>query len=403
MTIQPRLSKFVSDRLPRPRKGNILVLAAALMVGIFAFTAFTVDLAYISLTKTQLQAAADGSALAAGLEMGYGFGPTPVSASRVLAEGTDAAQSVAAVHKNGDLSSTYLNTDRDIRFGTLAWNGTSHIWRETWGASPYNLVEVTLIRGQSATNDSFSNTSLGDQQLPLLFGPIIGNSAASVSVSATAALLPAVGISVPPGGTAPVLPIAVDLDSWEDVMNGIGTDDYTYDPVTDSVVSGSDGILEMNIFPDSDPTLPAGNRGTVDFGDPNNATIDLERQIVNGLNYDDMTYYPNNEISLEGGTFDVSGDTGLDVNLKDELASIIGQVRIVPLFTNVSKPGTNATFTIVKWVGVRIMAVNLTGVNRHLYLQPASFVASGMIRVSEGGPLAEIRDDTVFAPLFLYK
>lgn len=399
-TCEPKFQNALrTDR----RRGSLLVLAAALMVVILAFTAFTVDLAYISLTKTQLQAAADGSALAAGLEMGDGFGPTPVSASTVLSEGADAAQSVAAVHKNGDLSSTYLNTSRDVRFGTLTWNGDSHIWRETWDASPYNLVEVTLIRGQNASTDPSSGTPLGDQELPLLFGPIIGNSAASVSVSATAALLPAAGISVPPGGTAPVLPIAVDEASWEDLMNGIGSDNYTYDPVTDTVTAGTDGILEMNLYPGDDSTLPSGNRGTVDFGNPNNSTTDLERQIVNGLNYDDMTYFTNNEISLEGGPFDISGDTGLDANLENELDSIVGQERIVPLFTTVVNPGTNATYTIVKWVGVRIMAVNLRGNNRYVYIQPASFVAPGTIRVSEGGPLAEIRDDTVFAPLFLYK
>ena len=397
MTIQSRLRKLVSDRLPRSRKGSIIVLAVALMVVILAFTAFTVDLGYIALTKTQLQAAADGSVLAAGLELGDGFGTTAVSASTVLSVGTDAAKTVAAVHKNGDLNSTYLDTSRDIRFGTLTWDSDTAAWVETWGASPYNLVEVTLKRKASSDQG-------GDSSLPLFFGPIIGSSAASVSVLATAALLPAAGISVPPGGTAPVLPLAVDLASWEDLMNGIGSDNYSYDPDTDSVTNNSsDGILEMNMFPGDDSSLPSGNRGTVDFGNPNNATIDLERQIINGLNYDDMTYYPNNEISLEGGSFDVSGDTGIDVNLKDELASIIGQTRIVPLFTNVSNPGTNATFTIVKWVGVRIMDVNLRGRNWYVYVQPASFVAFNTIRVSDGSSMPVIQEDTVFAPVFLYE
>ena len=64
MTIQSRLRKLVSDRLTRSRKGNVVVLAAALMVVILAFTAFTVDLGYTALTRTQLQAAADASVLA---------------------------------------------------------------------------------------------------------------------------------------------------------------------------------------------------------------------------------------------------------------------------------------------------------------------------------------------------
>ena len=97
-------NSYPTDR----RRGSMLVLASALMVAILAFTAFTVDLSYIALTKTQLQAAADGAALGAGIEMGYGFGAEAVTASTVWAEGTDAAQAVAKVHKNGDLSSTSL-------------------------------------------------------------------------------------------------------------------------------------------------------------------------------------------------------------------------------------------------------------------------------------------------------
>ncbi|MCH7987740.1 MAG: hypothetical protein IID46_01175, partial [Planctomycetes bacterium] len=244
----------------------------------------------------------------------------------------------------------------------------------------------------------------GDGPLPLFFGPILGNSTASVSVTASAALLPMGGIRVPPNGTAPVLPIAVDLKSWDDLMlRGIGTDDYSFNSDMNTVSNGSDGIMELNIFPGEDSELPSGNRGTVDFGDPSNSTGDIERQIVEGLNYDDMSFFPNNEISLEGGSFEVNGDTGLSAGIKGELKSIIGQPRIVPLFTTVVNPGTNATYTIVRWVGVRIMAVDFSGKNKYVYVQPASFVASGTIRASEGGPLTEIRDDTIFAPLFLYK
>ena len=45
------------------RKGVILVLAALLLVMIMAFTAFTVDLGYLSLSKAQMQNAADAAAL----------------------------------------------------------------------------------------------------------------------------------------------------------------------------------------------------------------------------------------------------------------------------------------------------------------------------------------------------
>ena len=51
-------------RQPR-RRGVIAVLAALLMVVLFAMVAFAVDLGYITLVRTQLQAAADSAALAA--------------------------------------------------------------------------------------------------------------------------------------------------------------------------------------------------------------------------------------------------------------------------------------------------------------------------------------------------
>ncbi|MCH7989613.1 MAG: hypothetical protein IID46_10770, partial [Planctomycetes bacterium] len=162
------------------RRGVILVLSAVFMVVILSFTALTIDLAYISLTKTQLQAAADGAALGAGLEMGYGFGENAETASTVLKKGTAAAEAVAAVHKNGDLDSTYLDGSRGIRFGTLTWDEVSESWQETWGASPYNLVQVRINRGRSFSSDALSN-SAGDGPLPLLFGPIVGKSTMSVT------------------------------------------------------------------------------------------------------------------------------------------------------------------------------------------------------------------------------
>ena len=95
------------------------------MVAILGFVAFTIDLGYIALTKTQLQAAADGAALGAGIEMGYGFGADAVNDSTVLKEGTVAAQAVAAVHKNGNLNYTYLDGSRGIRFGLNSIRGSS--------------------------------------------------------------------------------------------------------------------------------------------------------------------------------------------------------------------------------------------------------------------------------------
>ncbi len=54
-----------AKRIESGRRGAILVLAALMLIIIFAFAALTIDLGYMSLTATQLQNAADAAALAA--------------------------------------------------------------------------------------------------------------------------------------------------------------------------------------------------------------------------------------------------------------------------------------------------------------------------------------------------
>jgi hypothetical protein len=68
----------------------------------------------------------------------------------------------------------------------------------------------------------------------------------------------------------------------------------------------------------------------------------------------------------------------------------------------VKNPGNNAVFTIVRFVGIRIMSVDLTGENKHVYIQPDSFVDINAIRGGDG-PISVIREDTVFAKPYLYR
>ena len=55
-----------------------------------------------------------------------------------------------------------------------------------------------------------------------------------------------------------------------------------------------------------------------------------------------------------------------------------------PIFRSVSGPGNNATYTIVKFVGVRVMDVRLTGSmsSKQVTVQPAVVRTKGDIRGS---------------------
>ena len=168
------------------RRGVVIVLSAVFMVMLLGFVAFTVDIGFLMQTKSQMQSAADGSVLAAGLEMpaGWGTGKT-ATASQVLSASKSAAQTVASKYRVGEQAAAYLDTTRDTRFGQRTKNAQG-AWVETWGASPYNMVEVTIRRDQALSGNTATR---GDQKLPLLFAPAMGSNFASVITKATPCFL----------------------------------------------------------------------------------------------------------------------------------------------------------------------------------------------------------------------
>ena len=83
----------------------------------------------------------------------------------------------------------------------------------------------------------------------------------------------------------------------------------------------------------------------------------------------------------------MNGDTGISAGVKDELESIKGKPRIVPIFSQVTGPGNNAMYTIIHFAGVRIMEVKLTGKQsgKRVMAQPANVIARGGIPSPESG------------------
>ncbi|QDU47619.1 hypothetical protein Mal52_61540 [Symmachiella dynata] len=396
MKIQHHLRQAAEQA--RSRNGNILVLAAFFMIAMMGFTAFVVDVGYITLTKSQLQNAADSGALGAALELPDGIGggalktPTEVdTASR------DVAVDMAGSHAGGGLAAISADQQQDVRVGHVEWDAESGSWVKTWGTAPYNLVEVALHRdGNNA-----------DGPLDLFFAPVIGHNNANVDVVAAAAMMNGSGFRVEPGSTETtgLLPIAVDWDTWVDFTTattpgGLFTDNYYFHEDTGTVSSGSDGILELNMYPNGTVDLPPGNRGTVDLGSPNNSTNDLKRQILYGLNDYDFSFFPNNEIKASWAEpLIVNADTGLSAGIKAQLTAIIGQPRAIPIFSEVGGGnGNNTMYTVVKFVGIRIVAVKLTGSpsKKHVTIQQAPYTGPHIIRSYQ-----TFQSDEIMAPPFL--
>lgn len=159
------------------RRGVILVLTAVLMVVLLGFVAMTVDVGFIELTRTQLQAAADASALSGAMELSGVDDP-----ALVRANARDQAIAAAAMHRAGDKSAVKIDPIADITFGRLNWNPTLQTYKITWGddQTPYNVIKVRAMRTAESS----------DKQLPLFFAPIFGSKYADVGAEAIASFQP---------------------------------------------------------------------------------------------------------------------------------------------------------------------------------------------------------------------
>ena len=83
-------------QLRHARHGGIVAWSAVTLTAVVGFTALAVDVGFMTQTKAQMQAAADGSALSAALELPNGWGSGKVlTASQVSSAGVSAAQAVA--------------------------------------------------------------------------------------------------------------------------------------------------------------------------------------------------------------------------------------------------------------------------------------------------------------------
>ena len=215
------------------------------------------------------------------------------------------------------------------------------------------------------------------------------------------------GFGVPStnGGTGNLmlLPFALDQQTWNSMLAGdtsFSTDIWNY-TAGGQVVSGSDGIREVNLFPQG--TGSPGNRGTVKIGTSNNSTATVVNQIINGISPAEMANYPNSQLTFDSsGTLYLGANPGISAGFKSALASIIGQTRFIPIFSSVTGNGNNAQYDIVAFVGVRIMDVDLTGSmsSKHLTVQPALCYTRGGLANNSASTRSS---QGVYSPVFLVK
>ena len=172
-------------RSVRQRRGAALVLGAVMMVMLFAFVAFAIDIGFISLTRAQLQNNADAAALAAAQELSGVDDPATVRTNA-----RKAAYDVVVANVGGNANNANFDPAQDVVFGKLSWNSGTQSYSYQWGDqyTPYNVVKV-FARRQLRPPAPGSQAVL-DQRLPLFFAPVIGESKASLETNAIANFQP---------------------------------------------------------------------------------------------------------------------------------------------------------------------------------------------------------------------
>lgn len=370
-------------KLPKnqKRRGVSFAFVVVSLVMMLGMASMTVDIGMMYRARNEAQAAADAAAMAAAWRLmdqnrlrGTSFVTSVNDAARATAASFAAKNPIINEAPTLDLN-TGNDTGGDVVLGRLVNPNSASEALSFADPARFNAVHVLLRRNE-----------VRNGPIDLFFAAAFGHETAEISASATAAFYDGVvGWRVTDTtGNAGLLPFALHVNAWNNLMAGTVTtgDQYSYNSVTGAVTGGGDGILELNLYPGSGTgQLPPGNFGTVDIGSPNNSTADLSRQILYGVNQDDLAYFGGTLELGSNGEIDLNGDTGLSAGIKDELAAIIGKPRSIPIFSTVSGNGNNAMFTVVGFVGIRIMDVKLTGSmnSKKVIIQPAYVLDDAVI------------------------
>jgi len=357
-------------RRRRNRRGSAIVLTAIALVPLLGIVALAVDWGRICVAKAELQRTADSAAMAAVWELVESKSPgSLVSPVEAESESRQVAAEYAALHTA--LGKALELQNADVEVGYLANPAAAELQLATGDAKLFNAVRVRVRR------DAGSNGSI-----PMFFARVLGTETADTEASATAVFVDNVaGFKAPSNGqNLPILPFALDAETWKSAVNGAGSDQWRWDPQTEEFVPGSDGIPEFDLYPQA--TGSSGNRGTVNIGTRANSTSHIAGQIEHGVSKADLDYHGGELRFNEDQRLYLDGDPGISAGFKDELSAIRGEGRIVPVFSEVAGRGGNGVYNISEWAGIRIAEVVLTGGDKRVVAQAAAVSTDGAIAAS---------------------
>jgi Flp pilus assembly protein TadG len=358
------------------RKGAVAALVAILLVALLAMVAFCLDYGYMIRVNAELQNAADAAALAGASQlMGPQIGGATVSSEQAnasIAAARTAARQFSQLNTAGSVALNMLSSDTVVGYMANPRDQSQTLDAWTSGEPMPNTVQVLLRR------DSMANTPVS-----LFFARLLGVNTWNCTAKATAAFQQPSSVTGFNSTTtnAKLLPIAVDVNYWNAfVTNGASSDGTKVDSYSvsqpdnetsppNNVTSGGDGVPEfVNLYPnDNSP----GNFGLVCIGPPATDVAAFQSWIHNGASPSDLSYFGSNGFQATPTSPAIcAGGPGLKSTLCLDLASIVGQPRIVPLFSSYLGTGSDATYTIVGFGGITIVSATGSGSGIQVIVQP---------------------------------
>ncbi len=311
------------SQLCGPRRGTVAAVVGLTLPVIVGVTALALDGGLLYLQRRQAQSAADSGALAGAYALSQGSN---------FSTAQSAPSSVGS--QNGITITASEVTQPQAGVIALSVNSTKpRIFSALWGAGNMSAKASATAVAQTAINGFQANSSLN----------------------------------------AKLLPIVLDQTTWQAMMAGQTTDQYTYNSASNTVTSGPDGITESQLYPVSSGS--PGNWGTIKVGVANNSTSTLGSQILYGITPAQLATFPNSTIQLDSTqsppSITFQGNPGISAGIKDNLSAIIGVPVVVPIYDQSGGNGNNAWYRVIAFQAARIMSVNFQGNPKYVIIQPA--------------------------------
>lgn len=370
-------------------RGSVIALVAVCITLFLMALAMTVDIGWMVLVEGQLQNAADSASRASVFQLiDEDIMSGTSNQDDDIIDARDWAETYAGYNQAAHISLLLDRNDLNVTDGGIVVGYIQNPFDlndplQTSGISEYNSVQVTASLSQSINGP-----------LSMFLGAFTGLNTVEISARSTATVDDRIlGFEVAFTEHLEMIPFTVYEDAWNEAIDGEThdpdcscphedpVDNYSYNPETGLIQSGiGDGIPEISMYPNSLEACSQegapGNFGTIDIGPPNNSTADIIDQILYGITGEELDLVDGMILTDDDGDGVYSkwlnGDTGVSTAIRCALTEIKGQPRLLPLYRNLTGTGDTSYFEIVRFVGIRIVDVQMTGAlaNRHVIVQP---------------------------------